>query len=196
MKQLLSVDDSSRWTPGIQGAYIKNAQYVYEQKAGNPNNLPHWRWNLFRDEAFYEPPHKIRESLVLQLYEEGRIAGLLRIGFHEFRRAIVGDSRKRVRTGHGRLFYRTGVVEWKPSSKFRKSKLTGKKHRDEIRADWRKKKGFDRRRCSYRRGCPHFVKNLSARFRRAHERQVLHRADWDNCVTEARRDFIDPWMWD
>lgn len=66
----------------------------------------------------------------------------------------------------------------------------------QARIDWREHKGFKDRLCGYRRGCPPFYKKESHRERRNTWKRQLAKADWDNQVTERRRDFIDPWRWD
>lgn len=81
-------------------------------------------------------------------------------------------------------------------------RITGKKVRSEKyvqREEWRKASGHYRdkaKRRHWKRSAPLFFKQESATVRRMYEKQFVHNGDWDNQLTELRRDFIDPWRWD
>lgn len=196
-----TIQDPTRWSPGAQSRYIAQAREMYQSKAGNPYVMQHWRWALLRDKAYYVEPPKVRESLISKLYEEGRLHGLLKIDFQEFRAILLElwRSKTRIRVGHGRYSRHTGLAEWKHSSKFRQPSHTGKIGKKVSKDQaWRKELGLqrDRRKSMWRRGNhKQAAKKESARTRRAYERQLVQKGDWDSVPTEIRRDFIDPWMY-
>lgn len=189
------------WDTEASDAYVWKCYKSYQEKWRKEYSInghyygPH-EYRYYSSVKYHYTGVKADWELINDLFLEGRSAKVLSCDFAQFADIMInGFQRKWIR-------YSSLKVPFRHKHDGHGWKGKGKKEisaKEQIRRDWRKKKGRDRdsKKVCWRRGAGKWYKNYSNRLHRSWEKQNISNSNWDDLVNDRKIKFFqDSWMWD
>ena len=201
-KAITNKDYVPSWDTCTSESYIRDCYRLYHKKWSLRYSLnegdyaPYRKKWVYGDWQYHYTGASTNWVYIEKLYTEGRTLKILGCDFDQFSYRLI--------KGHGRGHYthwsyltapfrqKHEQVKWKNIPKKTIS------IKEQAKLDWRETKQVarDKRKTSYTRSAPKWVKRFSNKMHRQWEREKIQRQDWGDMSNQEYKFFLDSWIWD